>query len=98
MSVAEAADQLLQIIAKKRRVQQLADTALAYTESSLCVGVARVGHESQSIVVCRLKEMVNKDMGNPLHSLVLPAKKLHELELKYLQQFCDETLEEINWK
>lgn len=97
MSVAEAADQLLRIIAKKRLEQQkVSDSDLAYTESSLCIGVARVGHESQSIVVCRLKEMANKDLGSPLHSLVLPAKKLHELELKYLQQFCDETLEEIN--
>lgn len=93
MSCAEAADQLLQIVAKKRRgAENINDKDLAYNESSLCIGVARVGHETQSIVVCKLKEMINKNMGEPLHSLVLPAKNLHELELQYLQQFSEEKL------
>lgn len=93
MSCAEAADQLLQIIAKKRTGdEKINENDLAYNESSLCIGVARVGHETQSIVVCTLKQMIDKNMGGPLHSLVLPAKNLHELELKYLQQFSEETL------
>lgn len=93
MSCSEAASQLLKILLKKRDAG-IADTELAYLESSLCVGVARVGHDSQTIVVCRLSEMVDQDLGGPLHSLVLPSKHLHPLEIEYLQQFCKEKLEE----
>lgn len=95
MSVCEAADQLLQILLKKRK-EGVAETSLAYSESSLCVGVARVGHDSQTIVVCRLGEMINQDLGGPLHSLVLASKHLHPLEIEYLQQFCNEKLEETS--
>lgn len=93
MSVAEAAQQLLQIV-KKRRESGIAESELAFTEQSLFVGVARVGHETQAIKVCTLTEMAESDLGPPLHSLVLPAKKLHPLEIEYLQQFSDVKLEE----
>lgn len=93
MSVAEASQQLLQIIVKKRAAD-IPESDLAFTQDSLFVGVARVGHESQQIVACSLKEMSETGLGPPLHSLVLPAKKLHPLEIEYLQQFCKEKLEE----
>lgn len=93
MSVSEAADQLLQILTKKRN-EGIPDADLAYTETSLFVGVARVGHETQSIIACSLKEMANTDLGAPLHSLILPARKLHPLEIEYLQQFSATKLEE----
>jgi len=93
MTVAEAAVQLLQIINKKRN-NGIKSEELAYTESSLCVGVARVGHETQSIVVCKLDQMAETNLGAPLHSLVLPATKLHPLEVEYLQQFSDEKLDQ----
>lgn len=98
MSVAEAADQLLQII-KKKRDNGIESSELAYDENSLFVGVARVGHETQTIVVCKLSQMAETDLGAPLHSLVLPAKKLHPIEVEYLQQFSEEKLgdEEHNW-
>lgn len=92
MTVAEAAIQLLQIINKKRNDGTKTED-LAYTENSLCVGVARVGHETQSIVVCKLDQMAETNLGAPLHSLVLPATKLHPIEVEYLQQFSDEKLE-----
>lgn len=88
MSVSEAAQQLLQII-EKRRVDGTNDTDLAYTEETLFVGLARVGHETQAIKACTLKDMAESDLGAPLHSLILPAKKLHPLEIEYLQQFAD---------
>lgn len=91
MSVTEAADQLLQIL-KKKRTEGIAESDLAYTETSLCVGVARVGHETQAILVCPLSNLATIDLGKPLHSLVLPARKLHPLEIEYLQQFSDEQL------
>lgn len=86
MSVAEASQQLLEII-EKRRTEGITDTDLAFTENSLFVGLARVGHETQAIKACSLKEMAESDLGAPLHSLILPAKKLHPLEIEYLQQF-----------
>lgn len=93
MSVAEAAAQLLQVI-KKKRDDGVKSSDLAYDENSLFVGVARVGHETQSIVVCKLNQMAETNLGAPLHSLVLPAVKLHPIEVEYLQQFSDEKLEE----
>lgn len=93
MSVAEAAVQLLQII-KKKRDDGIQSADLAYDENSLFVGVARVGHETQSIVVCKLNQMAETNLGSPLHSLVLPATKLHPIEIEYLQQFSDEKLDD----
>lgn len=93
MTVSEAADQLLQILRKKREAG-VPDADLAYTESSLFVGVARVGHESQAIKACSLANMAQTDLGSPLHSLVLPARKLHPLEIEYLQMFSDTKLEQ----
>lgn len=93
MSVAEAASQLLQII-KKKRDDGIKETELAYNEDSLFVGVARVGHDTQSIIVCKLNQMAETDMGPPLHSLVLPATKLHPIEIEYLQQFSEDKLDE----
>lgn len=86
MSVSEASQQLLEIL-KKRRAEGIADSDLAYTENSLFVGLARVGHDTQAIKACSLTEMAETDLGAPLHSLILPAKKLHPLEIEYLQQF-----------
>lgn len=91
MSVSEAAYQLLEIL-KKRRAEGVSDSEMAYTENSLFVGLARVGHDTQAIKACSLKQMAETDLGEPLHSLILPAKKLHPLEIEYLQQFSQETL------
>jgi diphthine synthase len=89
MSVSEASDQLLQIIEKKKE-EGIQD--LAFDENSIFVGLARIGHESQKIIVCSLAEMKNFDLGPPLHSLVLPSNSLHELEKDYLQQFSEKPL------
>lgn len=88
MSVSEASKQLLEII-EKRRANGVVDSELAYTENTLFVGLARIGHETQAIKACSLIEMAATDLGPPLHSLILPSKKLHPLEIEYLQQFSD---------
>lgn len=93
MSVAEASQQLLEIV-RRRRAERIPENELAFTEKSLFVGVARVGHETQAIKACSLTEMAELDLGPPLHSLVLPATKLHPLEIEYLQQFSETKLEE----
>lgn len=91
MSVSEASQQLLEIV-KKQRASGVAESELTYTEESLFVGLARVGHETQAIKACSLREMSETDLGAPLHSLILPAKKLHPLEIEYLQQFSEAKL------
>lgn len=93
MSVAEASQQLLEIV-NRRRAEGIPENELAFNEQSLFVGVARVGHETQAINACTLSEMAELDLGPPLHSLVLPAKKLHPLEIEYLQQFSEANIQE----
>lgn len=88
MTVSEAADQLLQIIEKKREEGE----KLAFDESTIFVGLSRVGSDSQRIVACSLKEMKDYDLGPPLHSLILPSDNMHELEKEYLQQFSESAL------
>lgn len=89
MSVSEAADQLLQIIEKKK---EEGETLLAYDETSIFVGLSRVGSDSQRIVACSLREMKDYNLGPPLHSLILPSNSMHELEKEYLQQFSESPL------
>ena len=59
-------------------------------EDSLCVGVARVGSDSQRLQVSTLSEMTKVDLGPPLHSLVIVGQ-LHPLEADMLRQFADVT-------
>lgn len=87
MSVSEAADQLLKIV-ERLREKGVKDSELAYNEESIFVGLARVGHDTQEILACTLKDMKEADLGAPLHSLILPSKHLHPLETDYLKQFC----------
>ncbi|XP_035892047.1 diphthine methyl ester synthase [Anopheles stephensi] len=90
MSVSEAAGQLLEIVANKSKdeASEKAPHEHKLHENSLIVGLARVGHESQKIVACTLREMQQMDLGPPLHSLIIPNSHMHELEKEFLQQFA----------
>jgi len=59
-------------------------------EDSVCVGVARVGSDSQCLKVSTLSEMTETDLGPPLHSLVIVGQ-LHPLESDMLRQFASIT-------
>lgn len=85
MSVAEASSQLFSILEKKRNS---GDESLAFTEDSLVVGLARIGSDDQEIIACSLQEMKEVDLGKPLHSLIIPAEKLHPLEISFLRQYA----------
>lgn len=61
--------------------------ASAYFEDTTCVGLARIGSETQAIIMCSLSTMRKTDMGPPLHSLIIPAEILHPVEQEYLDQF-----------
>ena len=82
MTASQAASQLLECI--EMRTQ--ASDVCKLSPNSTCVAVARLGSKNQQIVNCSVSQMVNVDMGKPLHSLIIPAN-LHELELEFLDFF-----------
>lgn len=67
---------------------------LGYDENTICVGLSRVGCDDQNIVCTTLKEMSNSDIGEPLHSLIIPGK-LHFLEIEMLKVFANEKITEM---
>jgi len=60
---------------------------LAYTESTIAVGLARVGAANQQIVCGSMKELLSHDLGPPLHSLIIPGH-LHFIEKDMLRLFA----------
>jgi len=63
---------------------------IVLNEDSVCIGVARVGSDSQNLQVSTLSEMTTIDLGPPLHSLVIVGQ-LHPLEADMLRQFASVT-------
>ncbi|PAA68414.1 hypothetical protein BOX15_Mlig015822g1 [Macrostomum lignano] len=58
-------------------------------ERLLTVGLARLGSPDERIAACSLADMASRDLGPPLHSLVVPAPRLHPVEAEFLRQFAD---------
>jgi len=82
MTANMAAHQLIESI------KELSDvcTGVNLNEDSSCVALARVGSETQKIHKCTLKEMVQVEMGPPLHSLIIIGN-LHPIESEMLTLF-----------
>lgn len=78
MSIRTAIEQLLEVEAARKEG--------AYSGSTICVGIARLGAESQSIVAGTMEELQGVDFGAPLHSLVI-AGHTHVIEEEILAQF-----------
>lgn len=57
-------------------------------ESSICIGIARIGSSTQQIVKTTLGDATNIDLGLPLHSLVIPGE-LHPLEEEMINLFTN---------
>lgn len=72
MTVNQAVEQLLEIEDKRKEK--------VYSRDTLAFGVARLGHANQQIVSGTLSDLLTIDFGGPLHSLVLAAPTLHEVE------------------
>jgi diphthine synthase len=68
MTAATAAKQMLEV--EETRGEGV------YSADSMCVAVARVGHDDEKIRACTLGEMCRVDMGGPLHSLVLVGETM----------------------
>uniref|UniRef100_A0A0V0GCU4 diphthine methyl ester synthase n=1 Tax=Triatoma dimidiata TaxID=72491 RepID=A0A0V0GCU4_TRIDM len=85
MTAAQGAKQLMDIISRKAGP----DVKLDIDENTLSVGAARIGSPDQKIVCCSLQEMVNTDLGRPLHSLVIVGD-IHPIEQEYLSHITKE--------
>ncbi|KAK3923016.1 Diphthine methyl ester synthase [Frankliniella fusca] len=100
MSVNEASQQLITIIENERKhlkPEFMQKSPLAYTENTLCVGLARVGSPLQKIFVATLKEMSETDLGAPLHSLII-CGEIQPLEEEYLEQFLSGSCSSSSFK
>lgn len=82
MTASVAAQQLIESI------KELSESceAVNLNEDTTCVALARVGGETQKIHKCTLKEMLQVEMGPPLHSLIIVGK-LHPIEIDMLTLF-----------
>ena len=83
MSVKQAIEQLLYVEEEVRKVGVLSRS------KTRCVGVARLGQPDQRIVSGTLEQLLQVDMGEPLHSLVLVAET-HPLEDDMLRFYAVE--------
>jgi diphthine synthase len=55
-------------------------------DTTLVVGCARLGSSDEKIVAGKVKDLLKKDFGGPVHCLIIPGK-LHFVEEEALQQF-----------
>lgn len=82
MSVATCCQQLLEIEEKRQEE--------AYTPETPCIAVSRLGSPNQSFKAATLKQLAEYDAGEPLHSVVMLGRQVHDLELDYLLAFADD--------
>jgi diphthine methyl ester synthase len=80
MTMAQAAQQLIE-------AEETCQGHAYDPQSTLCVGLARMGQSTQQIVVGTLNELQNYDCGGPLHSLIITGGNLHDMELEFLQAY-----------
>ncbi|CEL56542.1 diphthine synthase [Rhizoctonia solani AG-1 IB] len=61
-------------------------------ESTLAIALSRVGSPDKQRIVCgtlqQLSELTEDDFGEPLFSLVIVGKRLHELEVQYSEAWA----------
>ena len=79
MTVNVAAEQLLE--AEETRGEGAYDG-----KKTLCVGLSRMGQPTQQMVAGTLEELLQADLGGPLHSLII-CGELHDLELEVVKEF-----------
>ncbi|CCH42412.1 Diphthine synthase [Wickerhamomyces ciferrii] len=82
MSIETAAQQLLEI--EEKRQEQ------CYTPNTPAVAISRLGSPQQTFKAATLKELCDYESGEPLHSLIILGRQVHDLELDYLYHYCDD--------
>jgi diphthine synthase len=81
MNIETAASQLLEI--EEMRQEK------AYTPNTPCVAISRLGSPEQTFKAGTLQELSEYESGEPLHSLVMLGRQVHDLELEYLYEYVD---------
>lgn len=87
MTVNQAIEQLLEAEDKHRQNAYDGTT-------TLCVGLARMGQDSQCIKAGTMHELLKEDFGGPLHSFII-CGHLHDLELEVLKEYLIEGSEYV---
>ncbi|CAK9017692.1 Diphthine methyl ester synthase (Diphthamide biosynthesis methyltransferase) [Durusdinium trenchii] len=82
MTVRQALDQLCKV--EKDRQEGVAPS------DAMCFGLARLGREDQVIRAGTVEKIAEVDFGGPLHSLVICAEELHELEQEFVDFYRQE--------
>ena len=59
---------------------------MAFDEDTLCVGLARVGTDTQQISTGSLKQFYDFDLGEPMHSFII-CGEMHEMEKEMFDYF-----------
>ena len=77
MTVNQALEELLEASEKS---ETIIENKGMINEDNLCYGVARIGSESQIVCAGKIKDIIKKDFGKPLHSVVICAKTLSSIE------------------
>lgn len=79
MTINQCVEQLLEI--EENRGQQV------YSKNTIGVGLARLGSDTEQVIVGTFEELLDADFGLPLHSFVI-AGKMHFLEADSLRGFA----------
>tara|TARA_B110000285_G_C14885565_1_gene496000 strand:- start:270 stop:491 length:222 start_codon:yes stop_codon:yes gene_type:complete len=58
----------------------------SFNKDTPCIGLARVGTDSQAIISGTLESFVNRDMGEPMHSFII-CGQMHEMEQEMFKFF-----------
>ena len=73
MTVNQALEELLEASEKS---EVIPENKGLINENNLCYGVARIGSDTQIIYAGKIKDVIKKDFGKPLHSVVICGKTL----------------------
>eukprot|EP00070_Physeter_catodon_P036604 XP_028343498.1 diphthine methyl ester synthase-like [Physeter catodon] len=79
MTIREAIGQLKEV--ESRRQENVCPM------SARAFGVARIGAQTQTILSGTLEELACAEFGPPLHSLIICARTLHEVESEFFEMF-----------
>lgn len=92
MTISQAASQLLEAATGEKKFESSSrgTTMKELNETSICLGLARIGTRTQKIAKMTLKEATTMDLGSPLHSLVIPGD-MHPLEEEVTDMFKNVT-------
>jgi len=83
MSVNTASEQLIE-------AEQKIENGGAYdANTTLCVGLSRLGQKDQCIIAGTLEELKEQNFGEPLHCMII-CGEVHDLELKFIKKFLVE--------